>query len=99
MAPISIRSLPIASAQLQDGEPDQKKVARDWVPHNANTHIALGNILFAKAIVTSRPEMLFEEAIQTKVSVSLATVYNTLHPIYRGRPFATGRNRFFEILF
>jgi hypothetical protein len=38
MGPVSIRSLPIASAQLQDGEPDQKKVARDWVPHDANTH-------------------------------------------------------------
>ena len=43
------------------------------------TRVALGNILFAKGNRHISAEMLFEEANQAKVSVSLATVYNTLH--------------------
>jgi Fur family transcriptional regulator, iron response regulator len=43
------------------------------------TRAALGNILFTKGNRHISAEMLFEEANQAKVSVSLATVYNTLH--------------------
>ena len=43
------------------------------------TRVALGSILFAKGNRHISAEMLFEEASQTGVSVSLATVYNTLH--------------------
>jgi Fur family transcriptional regulator, iron response regulator len=43
------------------------------------TRVALGNILFAKGDRHISAEMLFEEASQAKVPVSLATVYNTLH--------------------
>jgi Fur family transcriptional regulator, iron response regulator len=43
------------------------------------TRVALGDILFAKGNRHISAEMLFEEANQANVSVSLATVYNTLH--------------------
>ena len=41
--------------------------------------VALGALLFAKGDRHVTAEMLFEEANHAKVSVSLATVYNTLH--------------------
>jgi Fur family iron response transcriptional regulator len=41
--------------------------------------VALSSLLFAKGDRHLTAEMLFEEASQAKVSVSLATVYNTLH--------------------
>jgi len=43
------------------------------------TRVALGCILFDKGDRHVTAEMLFEEACQASVSVSLATVYNTLH--------------------
>src|SRR6516225_11743422 len=43
------------------------------------TRVALGSILFGKGDRHVTAEMLFEEACQASVSVSLATVYNTLH--------------------
>jgi Fur family transcriptional regulator, iron response regulator len=43
------------------------------------TRIALAYMLFARGNRHVSAEMLFEEASQAKVSVSLATVYNTLH--------------------
>jgi Fur family transcriptional regulator, iron response regulator len=43
------------------------------------TRIALYNLLFARGHRHVTAEMLFEEAAQSDVSVSLATVYNTLH--------------------
>jgi Fur family transcriptional regulator, iron response regulator len=43
------------------------------------TRVTLGNILFAKGDRHISAEMLFEEASQANVAVSLATVYNTLH--------------------
>ena len=49
------------------------------VARTTRTRVALGNILFAKGNRHISAEMLFEEANQAKVSVSLATVYNTLH--------------------
>jgi Fur family transcriptional regulator, iron response regulator len=41
--------------------------------------VALSALLFAKGDRHVTAEMLFEEANQAEVSVSLATVYNTLH--------------------
>ena len=43
------------------------------------TRIALSALLFSKGDRHVTAEKLFEEANQTGVSVSLATVYNTLH--------------------
>src|ERR1700722_1799513 len=43
------------------------------------TRLALANLLFAQGHRHVSAEMLFEEASRAKVSVSLATVYNTLH--------------------
>jgi Fur family iron response transcriptional regulator len=41
--------------------------------------VALGDLLFAKGDRHLTVEKLYEEAVAAKVSVSLATVYNTLH--------------------
>ncbi len=41
--------------------------------------VSLGWLLFARGDRHLSAEMLFEEAARAKVSVSLATVYNTLH--------------------
>jgi Fur family iron response transcriptional regulator len=41
--------------------------------------LSLGWLLFAKGDRHLSAEMLFEEATRAKVTVSLATVYNTLH--------------------
>src|SRR6516225_8938650 len=41
--------------------------------------LALGAILFAKGDQHMSAEMLHVEAIKGKISISLATVYNTLH--------------------
>jgi Fur family transcriptional regulator, iron response regulator len=41
--------------------------------------VALSSLLFAKGDRHVTAEMLFEEANRAKVSVSLATIYNTLH--------------------
>ncbi len=41
--------------------------------------MALGWILFAKGDRHLTAEMLYEEAVKSKVPVSLATIYNTLH--------------------
>ena len=43
------------------------------------TRIALSALLFSKGDRHVTAEQLFEEANQARVSVSLATVYNTLH--------------------
>ena len=43
--------------------------------------VALSALLFAKGDRHVTAEMLFEEANQAKVSVSLATIYNTLHQL------------------
>ena len=47
------------------------------------TRVALAYMLFARGNRHVSAEMLFEEARQRKVSVSLATVYNTLHEFTR----------------
>ena len=43
------------------------------------TRVALSSLLFAKGDRHVTAETLFEEATRAKVSVSLATIYNTLH--------------------
>ena len=43
------------------------------------TRVDLAHMLFAQGNRHVSAEMLFEEATRAKVSVSLATVYNTLH--------------------
>jgi Fur family transcriptional regulator, iron response regulator len=43
------------------------------------TRVALAHMLFAHGNRHVSAEMVFEEASRTKVSVSLATIYNTLH--------------------
>ena len=43
------------------------------------TRVALGSILFGKGDRHVTAEILFEEACRASVSVSLGTVYNTLH--------------------
>jgi Fur family transcriptional regulator, iron response regulator len=52
---------------------------RDVGLRPTRTRVALSSLLFAKGDRHVTAEMLFEEANQAKVSVSLATVYNTLH--------------------
>ena len=42
------------------------------------TRVALSSLLFAKGDRHLTAEMLFEEATRAKVSVSLATIYNSL---------------------
>ena len=45
------------------------------------TRVALSSLLFAKGNRHLTAEMLFDEANQAKVSVSLATIYNTLNQL------------------
>ena len=45
----------------------------------SRTRVALAYMLFAQGNRHVSAEMLFEEASRAKVSVSLATIYNTLH--------------------
>ena len=52
---------------------------RDVGLRPTRTRVALSSLLFAKGDRHVTAEMLFEEANQAEVSVSLATVYNTLH--------------------
>ena len=68
-------------ARLPSGEmaTQMRKRLREIGLRPTRTRVALGNILFAKGDRHISAEMLFEEASQAKVPVSLATVYNTLH--------------------
>ena len=56
-----------------------RKTLREIGLRPTRTRVALSNILFGKGDRHVSAEMLFEEASQAKVPVSLATVYNTLH--------------------
>ena len=58
---------------------DVKAKLRDVGLRPTRQRMALGWILFAKGDRHVTAEMLYEEATQAKVPVSLATVYNTLH--------------------
>src|SRR5918999_2805659 len=58
---------------------DVKSMLRDVGLRPTRQRMALGWILFAKGDRHLTAEMLYEEASKAKVTVSLATVYNTLH--------------------
>jgi Fur family iron response transcriptional regulator len=58
---------------------DMRTKLREVGLRPTRTRVALSTLLFAKGDRHVTAEMLFEEANQAKVSVSLATVYNTLH--------------------
>lgn len=56
-----------------------RKKLQDVGLRPTRTRVALGSLLFAKGFRHVTAEMLFAEAKQAAVAVSLATVYNTLH--------------------
>ncbi len=58
---------------------DVKAMLRDVGLRPTRQRMALGWMLFGKGDRHLTAEMLYEEATKAKVSVSLATVYNTLH--------------------
>jgi Fur family iron response transcriptional regulator len=58
---------------------DMRTKLREVGLRPTQARVALSSLLFAKGDRHLTAEMLFEEASQAKVSVSLATVYNTLH--------------------
>ena len=58
---------------------DVKAKLREVGLRPTRQRMALGFILFAKGDRHITAEMLYEEAARARVSVSLATVYNTLH--------------------
>jgi Fur family iron response transcriptional regulator len=58
---------------------DVKAKLRDAGLRPTRQRMALGWILFAKGDRHITAEHLYDEALQAKVPVSLATVYNTLH--------------------
>lgn len=58
---------------------DVKSMLRQVGLRPTRQRMALGWILFAKGDRHLTAEMLYEEASNAKVPVSLATVYNTLH--------------------
>ena len=58
---------------------DVKSMLRDVGLRPTRQRMALGWILFGKGDRHLTAEMLYEEATEAKVPVSLATVYNTLH--------------------
>jgi Fur family iron response transcriptional regulator len=58
---------------------EMKKKLRRVGLRPTRTRVALAYMLFAQGNRHVSAEMLFEEANRTKVSVALATVYNTLH--------------------
>ena len=66
-----VRSLDVAS--------DMRMKLRAVGLRPTRTRVALSSLLFAKGDRHVTAEMLFEEANQAKVSVSLATVYNSLN--------------------
>lgn len=58
---------------------DAKALLRSVGLRPTSQRVALGWLLFGKGGRHLTAEMLYEEATQAKVSVSLATIYNTLH--------------------
>ncbi len=78
--PAAAQGLPAANADLT-GCPwhDVKSKLREVGLRPTRQRMALGWILFAKGDRHMTAEMLYEEASNAKMPVSLATVYNTLH--------------------
>jgi Fur family transcriptional regulator, iron response regulator len=62
-----------------EGANQMRRKLREIGLRPTRTRVALGHILFGKGDRHVSAEMLFDEASQAKVPVSLATVYNTLH--------------------
>ena len=58
---------------------DMRTKLRAFGLRPTRTRVALSSLLFADGNRHLTAEMLFEEANQAKVSVSLATIYNTLN--------------------
>jgi Fur family transcriptional regulator, iron response regulator len=77
-------SIPAKRARVRSeltGSPshDVKQRLREVGLRSTQQRKALAWILFAKGDRHVTAEMLYEEAIRAQISVSLATVYNTLH--------------------
>ena len=76
---ISLESELLSRLRSPDVAGQMKSKLREVGLRPTRPRVALGSILFGKGDRHVSAEMLFEEACQTNVSVSLATVYNTLH--------------------
>jgi len=79
LGPATIHSEMYSSADHYVIARQMKSKLREVGLRPTRTRIALGSILFGKGNRHVSAEMLFEEACQASGSVSLATVYNTLH--------------------
>ncbi len=77
----SVAPIPVPQRALLNGCPwhDVKAMLREVGLRPTRQRMALGWILFGKGDRHVTAEMLYEEASNAKVPVSLATVYNTLH--------------------
>ena len=75
---VSSESELFARLRSPDVASQMKGKFREVGLRSTRTRVALGSILFGKGDRHVSAEMLFEEASQAGVSVSLATVYNTL---------------------
>jgi Fur family transcriptional regulator, iron response regulator len=75
------RNPPAAASASLTGCPwhDVKAMLRQVGLRPTRQRMALGWMLFGKGDRHITAEMLYEEATKAKVSVSLATIYNTLH--------------------
>jgi len=75
------RRLRLVLSAEADGAPrhDYKKLLRQAGLRPTHQRMALGSMLFSQGNRHVTAEMLYEEAINAKVPVSLATVYNTLN--------------------
>src|SRR3954447_23292113 len=80
-APAPDRNMDAQAAAVLNGCPwhDVKAMLREVGLRPTRQRMALGWMLFGKGDRHITAEMLYEEATQAKVPVSLATVYNTLH--------------------
>jgi Fur family transcriptional regulator, iron response regulator len=80
-APEAVATLPGTQRPGFTGCPwhDVKAMLRDVGLRPTRQRMSLGWLLFAKGDRHITAEMLYEEAANAKVPVSLATVYNTLH--------------------
>ena len=79
--PASVATSPSDASLARRGCPvsDLKDRLRRVGLRPTRQRISLGWLLFAKGDRHITAEMLYEEAMRSKVPVSLATVYNTLH--------------------
>jgi Fur family transcriptional regulator, iron response regulator len=74
-----VKRAPVQSALTGCPWHDVKERLRQVGLRPTQQRMALGWILFAKGDRHVTAEMLYEEATRAQISVSLATVYNTLH--------------------